>query len=282
MPLDITPAPGLSAEHRRAFEEDGFFRLERAFDPDHARQMEDEWWAELADKWGVVRADRSTWRQPVGDMKRPKKAQSERLFETERVRTAIDGVLGEAAWDWPKHWGRAVVTMPSGKPASAWDVPERLWHWDGHLARNIERPRAVFVFALVGELRPGGGGTLLLAGSHRLVRRRSLLLTPAQQALGPTWLRDHLGRLSPWLRALTGQGPGPEDRIGAFMRDGDDAEGIALRVVELTGAPGDVFVCDPLTVHCVAPNCQDRPRMMRIRMIRDRAIQSSPRPEDEP
>jgi len=42
-------------------------------------------------------------------------------------------------------------------------------------------------------------------------------------------------------------------------------EGVPLRVVELTGEPGDMVFCHPLIVHCVAPNRGQRPRFMRIK-----------------
>jgi hypothetical protein len=42
-------------------------------------------------------------------------------------------------------------------------------------------------------------------------------------------------------------------------------EGVPLRVVELTGEPGDMVFCHPATVHCVAPNRGARPRFMRIK-----------------
>jgi len=38
-----------------------------------------------------------------------------------------------------------------------------------------------------------------------------------------------------------------------------------LRVVELTGEPGDMVFCHPLMVHCKAPNRGTRPRFMRIK-----------------
>lgn len=267
MPSDITAPSDAMAAERHAFEADGFFKLERGFDPADAARMEAEWWGELADKHGVVRADTATWRGLVTHMKRPKKARSERLFETERMRRAIDVVLGENDWDWPKHWGRGKLNMPSGAPAAAWDVPKRLWHWDGMLDWNVERPQSVFVFAFVGAVGPAGGGTLVLAGSQRLVRKQYWSLTERERAFGATWQRDQFGRLNPWLKALTGPGRGPEDRIGVFMREGTEVDGIPMRVVELTGAPGDAYFCDPLLVHCVAPNCGERPRMMRIQMV---------------
>jgi hypothetical protein len=48
------------------------------------------------------------------------------------------------------------------------------------------------------------------------------------------------------------------------MRAETDVDGVPMRVVELTGEPGDMVFCHPAVVHCAAPNCGDRPRFMRI------------------
>ena len=42
-------------------------------------------------------------------------------------------------------------------------------------------------------------------------------------------------------------------------------EGVPLRVVELTGEPGDMVFCHPVMLHCGAPNHGTRPRFMRIK-----------------
>ena len=65
--------------------------------------------------------------------------------------------------------------------------------------------------------------------------------------------------------ALTGQAPSPADRIAAFMDAETLVEGIPLRVVELTGEPGDMVFCHPVMVHSVAPNRGVGPRFMRIK-----------------
>jgi hypothetical protein len=65
--------------------------------------------------------------------------------------------------------------------------------------------------------------------------------------------------------ALTGQVPSPASRIAAFMDTETNVEGVPLRVVELTGEPGDMVFCHPAMVHCRAPNSGTRPRFMRIR-----------------
>jgi len=65
--------------------------------------------------------------------------------------------------------------------------------------------------------------------------------------------------------ALTGQAPSPANRIAAFMDRETIVEGVHLRVVELTGEPGDMVFCHPVMVHCGAPNRGARPRFMRIK-----------------
>jgi hypothetical protein len=281
MPTDIAPARGLTAEERRALDEDGFFFLPRAFDPADAARMQDEWWAELAERWGIVRADRQTWRQPLGDPKRPKKAPSEACFRTGEVKRTLDGVLGEGCWDWPRDWGRACLTMPSGHRLETWDIPTRIWHADGRTDWETGAPLNAFVFSFVAEAKPGGGGTLVLAGSAKLVRQQYAGLTREERRLGGTWLRDRINGLGPWLSELTGAVPGPDDRITAFMRECGEAEGVPLRVVELTGQPGDAYICDPLLMHCISHNCRDTPRMMRIGMVRSHAARAIIKQETE-
>jgi hypothetical protein len=245
-------------EPRGAFERDGFIRFPAAFARADAERMQDEWWAELADVHGMRRDDRSTWRGQL-DLKRPKAAPSQRLIETDTVRAVVDGLLGVDAWDWPKDWGRPIVTFPSGAPVADWDVPKG-WHWDGRTAWNRERPINLLVVACVGEVAPRGGGTLVVAGSPRVILDQYKAIPAPVRGLGETWYRDRLNRDHPWFARLSGHAPGPEDRIGAFM-----SEDAPLRVVELTGEPGDMVFCHPLLVHSGAPNCREVPRMVRIK-----------------
>jgi hypothetical protein len=113
--------------------------------------------------------------------------------------------------------------------------------------------------------RPRGGGTLILSGSPRLLASQERGI-PADQRRGlDTRARERFYRLHPWLMALTGQAPSPADRISAFMDGETIVEGVPLRVVELTGQPGDMVFCHPAMVHCRAPNRGTHPRFMRIK-----------------
>ena len=250
-----------SADIRR-FERDGYVVVRQAFSRADGLAMERQWWRELEDTHGIRRDDRSSWRQIVGDLKAVKRDPRQARILTERVRGVFDDLLGKAAWSPPRNWGRSLVTFPE---PGAWDVPTRHWHWDNPCELHLDHPRALFVVSFIGSVAPRSGGTLILSGSPRLLIQQERRM-PANQRSGlgaMPWDRFH--RSHPWLMALTGQTPSPADRIGAFMDGETLVEDVPLRVVELTGDPGDMVFCHPAMVHCVNPNRGTRPRFMRIK-----------------
>ncbi len=252
----------LTSPDVRRFQRDGYLVVRQAFSPADGLAMQRRWWRELEDAHGIRPGDRSSWRQVTGDLKAAKRDPAQAKILTGRVRGVLDDLLGKGAWLPPRDWGRPLVTFPG---PGAWDVPARLWHWDNPCDLHLDRPRALFVVSFIGTVAPGGGGTLILAGSPRLLIRQERRI-PASQRGGSgarVWRRFH--RSHPWLMALTGQAPSPADRIAAFMDTETAVDGVPLRVVELTGEPGDMVFCHPVMVHCVAPNRGTRPRFMRIK-----------------
>ncbi|HXC85394.1 MAG TPA: phytanoyl-CoA dioxygenase family protein [Trebonia sp.] len=252
----------LSSSDIQRFERDGFVVVSEAFARADALAMERRWWSELAAAHDVRPDDRSGWRQVRGDLKAAKRDPIQPGILTDRVRGVFDDLLGEGTWSPPKDWGRAIAAFP--EPGD-WNVPTRFWHWDSPSQPHLDRPRGLFVVSFIGPVAPRGGGTLILAGSPRLLIRQRRRIPPDQlrdPAASP-W--DWFGRSHPWLMALTGQGPSPDDRIAAFMDTETLVEGVPLRVVELTGEPGDMVFCHPAIVHCSAPNRGERPRFMRIK-----------------
>lgn len=252
----------LSSSDLRGFERDGYVVVRQAFARADALDMEARWWSELADVHGVRRDDRSTWRQIAGDLKGAKRDPIQARILTDRVRAVLDDLLGPKAWEAPKDWGRPIVTFPE---PGAWDVPSHFWHWDNPWELYLERPMGLLVVSFIGQVDPGGGGTLILSGSPRLIIRQERSLPADQRRGGVEKPWDRLHRSHPWLMALTGHAPSPPDRIGTFMDEETLVDGVPLRVVELTGEPGDMVFCHPALVHCGAPNRGSRPRFMRIK-----------------
>jgi hypothetical protein len=246
----------------QGFHDDGYVVVRGAFSPDDGLAMQAEWWSELAEVHGVRGDDRATWRPIVGDLKRAKQSPLQQRIATARVFGVIDDLLGAGNWRPPRDWGRALVTFPE---PGAWDVPTGLWHWDSPCGWHRDALNALFVVSFVGAVAPRSGGTLLLSGSPRLLMRQEAILTPDERRSDAATRRDLFYRLDPWLMALAGKAPSPGERIAAFMDAGTQIDGVQVRVVELTGEPGDMVFCHPAIVHCGAPNRGARPRFMRIK-----------------
>jgi hypothetical protein len=240
------------------FERDGYLVVKEAFSPADAAAMQERWWSELEDKHGPRRDDRSTWRQIRGDLKGAKHDRIQARILTPRVRGVLDGLLGQGAWSPPKDWGRPIVTFPEPGP---WDVPTWFWHWDNPCELHLDRLTGLFVVSFIGSVAPRSGGTLILSGSPRLLLQQERR-GEADRSIKP-WFRFY--RSAPWLMALAGEATAPADRVAAFMDEETLVEDVPLRVVELTGEPGDMVFCHPCMVHCGAPNRGDRPRLMRIK-----------------
>ena len=59
----------------------------------------------------------------------------------------------------------------------------------------------------------------------------------------------------------------PDDRIARYLGAETSIDGVPLRVVELTGEPGDIVIMHCDTFHAVAPNRSSAPRMTLTEMI---------------
>jgi hypothetical protein len=258
----------LSKSQIDQFHRDGFVVVPGAFAREDANAMEEAWWREMSELYGIERHDRSTWRQPPRDSRATKTGPLQNKIRTERLRGAIDDLLGEDLWQWPKHWGRAIATFPQG---GVWDVPGtgvgNLWHWDSPIEWDRDGPCGVRAFAFVGAVGPGGGGTSILTGSHHLLRLWEEEMSRGLRGDIHTLQRDWFHCAHPWLKALTHAASSPADRRKMFMEDGVEIGGIHVRVVELTGEPGDMVLCQPAIVHTKSPNCGTWPRFMRIGLL---------------
>jgi hypothetical protein len=248
----------LSEEQISEFERSGLLRLGEVFSEADAALMRDSLWVALAKEHGIRPDDPATWtiRQPTGFQSLTRQGAFDRIANPALVST-MDGILGEGEWDRPKHWGTPLVTFPHFD--RRWDVPCAMWHLD-FAPREPSRPLpGVRILAYIGVVEPGSGGTVALAGSHSLVER--WLETEADCPRNSASMRDALARRHPWLHDLWSGDPS-EDRAQRFMNVGVRLDGTDLRVVELTGAPGDVILMHPWTFHAPAPHCGRTPRMM--------------------
>jgi hypothetical protein len=172
------------------------------------------------------------------------------------VRAVLDALLGQ--WEEPAHWGLPLVSFHTGE--AAWDVPREHWHID--LGARPGELRVARIFAILAPSRPRGGGTGYVAGSHRLFEALF-----AQSGVQPSAQgRRRLEARSPWFAALSSRRDSGE-RIRRFMEDGDELDGVPVRVCEMLGEPGDVLVMHPLMLHAPTANVLASPRMMLTQFV---------------
>lgn len=258
-------AASLTAEQVARFEERGHVRVEAAFPRELALKLQENMWAELRHELGIDRQDPGSWSQPRRSLRRAKWDPLQRGIGTPRLATAIDALLGPRPWRVPSNWGVVLVTFPT--PARFLEyLPRTGWHYDFDLADNAIAVRGLLVLTLFSAVGPRGGGTLIVEGSHRLLRRFAAGLSADDRCGDHLRLRRRFLRCHPWLQALSGTAEEPADRRAHFMREAD-IDGIPVRVTELTGEPGDAVLCHPLLLHVAAPNHADTPRFMRSQRI---------------
>jgi hypothetical protein len=259
-PKRPTSAPlqsaGLTATQRAQFDVDGFVRLPRAFDG--ADAMADRLWEHLARR-GIDRHDAATW--PRGKAHHLQKLLHEPVFIPiggPTTSAAIDSLLGAGRWTRPNHWGEFLVNFP--ECGRRWTVPT-LWHTDAAYHDPVSPLHGVSVFSFLNRVEHAGGGTLVLAGSHRIIARFAGR-HPELRGEKTATVRRAFYQSHPKLAELVTVG-NDDERAEQFSAE-IDVDGLPARVVELTGDPGDVVIVHPLLAHCVSPNCARQPRFMRV------------------
>jgi hypothetical protein len=145
---------------------------------------------------------------------------------------------------------RSYVLNHDGRWNGEWEVPRSIWHLDMPRSRAIGPPGPE-MFTFLNKVEPEGGGTLVLAGSHRVLNDVEFLSSKGVKKK----LKRHR-----YFRELTGKSD--NDDRSRFMKEIGHIGDVQVKVVELTGDPGDVYFVDLRLLHSIGANTSDQPRMM--------------------
>jgi hypothetical protein len=156
--------------------------------------------------------------------------------ETPQVRDLVTSIVGPVQPVTQPDW-QLLLSFPAG---GEWSVPHTTWHLDLHASGDPARSQVARVFVVLDALRPRGGGTMLIDGSATLIRRM-VQESPNRDAGRSADVKKRLMRTSDWYSALLSAGG--SDRQARLLA-GEDFEGVPMRVVEMTGSPGDVWTMD--------------------------------------
>jgi ectoine hydroxylase-related dioxygenase (phytanoyl-CoA dioxygenase family) len=239
----------------RHFAIHGWMLVSQAFDAHAAAEMRNVVWEALRSA-GIFPDEPSTWTvERPGHLQRLRSEAAFKAVGSEVVLKTIDSIFEGQAYPMPRDWGSVFAAFPSGEE---WGIPFKGWHLDAHYASALWPIGGVKTLALFGEVGPRGGATQIVSGSHRLVHAWFQKHPPSPGARSAD-LRRQLQKHD-YVRELHSPGD-PAKRIARFM-DEEDADGIPLRVVEIAGNAGDVFVLHPLVLHAATPNNANEPRFL--------------------
>ena len=256
----------LSPDQRATFESAGLLELPNAVEASEVHRMHDDVWGFLARTHAVDGNDRSSWtnQRPTGFQPLTRSGAMNALWAP-TVCDVLAELLGpEEQQD--RETVRILMTFPQ---PDTWTVPASGWHFDYTPLLPMVELRAAQVFALLGDVGPRGGGTLVLAGSHRLV---SHYVAQTGRSPKPRDVKRALGLEHPWLAELWGREPSDssEDRVTRFLDQPVVLDGVEVCVTEVTGQAGDVFVMHSDCFHAIATNARSDPRLMSTSLIRIR------------
>jgi ectoine hydroxylase-related dioxygenase (phytanoyl-CoA dioxygenase family) len=235
----------------------GYLKLPAAIPVHDALAMRARMWEALG-IGGADREDRSTWR--TVDRKALKRAGQRDAFAayaSPTVRAVADQLLGAGRWRPPAHWGLTMVTFPEG---GEWSVPHRGWHLDSS-PRTGPADRLIRTFGLLDTHETGGGATMIVSGSHRLVARMEAQLTTNTRLTASAVARRALASSDAWFDDLFRPGAEP-GRSRWLMTEPGVVDGVEVGVVEFTGEAGDLYLMHPWALHAASSNCRDQPRLM--------------------
>jgi hypothetical protein len=255
----------LTEDQRREFDQLGLLRLPGAIPAADVQAMRERVWETLEAK-DIRRDDPESWNQISGSFfRKTNETGAFNPMATPIVRQALDGLFGDTFWEEPPYWGGPMVTF---RNRDTWEIPRGGWHLDGPAGRSVDAFTRVAVFAFLERVEPGGGGTVVAAGSHKVVRDTIAAALP-KGAWSSGKMRKALQKTEPWFGDLLSK-DGPEERQHKMSVPSLSLQGHPLHVIECTGAPGDVFMTHPWLFHGGAPNANAVPRQMLLQFVHER------------
>ncbi|HXQ45717.1 MAG TPA: phytanoyl-CoA dioxygenase family protein [Caulobacteraceae bacterium] len=259
----------LSPEQLEQFERLGVVRLEGLFSADGVRSAREAVLRRLAQRgiteaggWRLddprlneVRAGHPWWRvsQPLPSRAiggQPGRASElEALGREPALLAAAEALLGGREFDRTGQQRlRVLINLPDPAP---WTTP-RGWHTDSQQLASGQSP-GLQLFAFLDVVGPGGGGTLVVTGSHRLLKSGRFMTQPQ--------VRERLNQ-HPFFKRFESEAPTEPKDQARLMSETYLAGDVELKIMELTGQPGDAYFTDLRLAHTGRPNSSDHPRLM--------------------
>jgi len=198
------------------------------------------------DGWHLDRVPTPSWPNAGLRLTGLNRADALREVIAPELERGVDELLGGRAHAPIQEYPQVLFSLPN---ADAWEVPSSVWHVDFPRLPSSDLP-GVGIFTFLDRVVPRGGGTLVVAGSHRFVNHNRRIRSKD--------VKKELRRKAFFRELMSPQRSAETESLMA----GENVEGIDVRVVELSGEPGDLYFTDLRLLHTVAPNAAATPRIM--------------------
>ena len=224
-------------------------------------------WAALEERQGMRADDATTWIaggvRGIGDLNREPEF---RPFGSPQICQAIDDLLGAGNWKTASSWGQILVTFPAEQ--WCWDslfqwqtkVPTITWHTDYPYTTPPNELAGVQIFCLLSDVDSGGGGTLAIEGSHRVIQQ-FVRSQPQETLQKMKSARVALMGSHPWFADVSKAVDQPRPESWMKMQK-SVIDNVPVAVREFTGNGCDVYFTHPWLLHATSPNCNSTPRLM--------------------
>jgi hypothetical protein len=243
----------LTPKQRDEFDRRGVLRLPAFYPRADIDAMASRLWADLERRYGIRRDRRQSWTVAhPAQFQALKRSGAFNALGSPELSGLADALLGAGAWDKPEYWGGPLVTFPTPAPS----LKRPPWHLDIGGIERLDPLPVLRVFTFLEPVLPHGGGTLYVAGSHRL----AMDVERAQD--GPVrsaQVCDRLKAEHPWFAVLLATATA---ELRALIDVAACVGSHPVRLEEMTGDPGDLIIMHPAILHGTAHNALDRPRMM--------------------
>lgn len=257
----------LSQEEMDSFEALGYLRVREAFPREAALKMQDFMWSELKWRHGFERDDPSTWtikkwHPALWTALKLNRTSDNPVYKdiaSDRLMGAYRDLLGAERAPYKQSWGAFQVVFPEQS-----DIPWEVgydWDLSGMIRSDLNRLLGVYTF--YSSVVHQGGGTLVVEGSHRLVMSFYDRMTPTDLKQSKQVHKNRFLESHSYFAELSGKVKDRSDRTRRFMEETTVIDDVPVRVVELTGEPGDAIFYHSALLRGASPNLSDVPRFVR-------------------
>ena len=253
-PLNGEAQHSLSSAQLEEFSSRGLLRIRQVIERDVALELQSQLWERLAIagiRPGVPQSWQALSEEHLGEhIKRTRKMKGMRAIYNDKSKAIASTMLSTR--DVCNDTKPLLLLTFPGKHTyiDQARVPSTLWHTDTPFLPNGVA-YGVILLVFLNRVSTGGGGTMVVAGSHRLFEQSESIV---RSKVAKRRLKQY-----PFFRDLFDKRLSNRE---LFLNREDCVRNVNVQVVELVGEPGDAVFVHGSCLHTLVRNFRDEPRMM--------------------